>query len=55
MGRSGSSWLKALLVVLLAMGAFVSIIPFLYMVSHSLKSLAETVTRSSADTRFPGP
>ena len=55
MGRSGSSWLKALLVVLLAMGAFVSIIPFLYMVSHSLKSLAETVTRSSAipfDPRF---
>jgi len=55
MGRSGSSWLKVLLVVLLAMGAFVSIIPFLYMVSHSLKSLAETVTRSSAipfDPRF---
>ncbi len=48
MGRSASSWLKALLVLLLVLGAFVSLIPFLYMVSHSLKSMAETVTRSSA-------
>ena len=41
-------WLKALLLLLLILGAFVSIIPFLFMVSHSLKTIAETITRSSA-------
>ena len=41
-------WLKVLLLLLLILGAFVSIIPFLYMVSHSLKTIAETITRSSA-------
>ena len=41
-------WLKVLLLLLLILGAFVSIIPFLFMVSHSLKTIAETITRSSA-------
>jgi ABC-type glycerol-3-phosphate transport system permease component len=41
-------WLKALLLLLLILGAFVSIIPFRYMLSHSLKTIAETITRSSA-------
>ena len=41
-------WLKVLLLLLLILGAFVSIIPFLFMVSHSLKTIAETITRSRA-------
>jgi ABC-type glycerol-3-phosphate transport system permease component len=48
MVRQLAPWLKALLLLLLILGAFVSIIPFLYMVSHSLKTIAETITRSSA-------
>jgi ABC-type glycerol-3-phosphate transport system permease component len=37
-----------LMLVPLAAGAFVVILPFLYMVSDSLKTLAETITRVSA-------
>ena len=48
MVRERSPWLQALLLLLLILGAFVSIIPFLFMVSHSLKTIAETITRSSA-------
>jgi len=48
MVRQRASWLKAILLLLLILGAFISIIPFLYMVSHSLKTIAETITRSSA-------
>ncbi len=48
MVRERSPWLKALLLLPLILGAFVSIIPFLFMVSHSLKTIAETITRSSA-------
>ncbi len=48
MVKGCSPWLKALLLLLLILGAFVSIIPFLFMASHSLKTIAETITRSSA-------
>jgi ABC-type glycerol-3-phosphate transport system permease component len=48
MVKERSPWLKATLLLLLILGAFVSIIPFLYMTSHSLKTIAETITRSSA-------
>jgi ABC-type glycerol-3-phosphate transport system permease component len=48
MVKERSAWLKAVVLLLLIVGAFVSIIPFLYMVSHSLKTIAETITRSSA-------
>lgn len=48
MVRGASPWLKSLLLLFLIAGAFVSIIPFLFMVSHSLKTVAETITRSSA-------
>ena len=48
MVRQRAPWLKAILLLLLILGAFISIIPFLYMVSHSLKTIAETITRSSA-------
>jgi ABC-type glycerol-3-phosphate transport system permease component len=48
MVKRSSTWLRALLLLLLIIGAFVSIIPFLFMVSHSLKTIAETITRSSA-------
>ena len=48
MVKQSAPWLKALLLLLLVVGAFISIIPFLYMVSHSLKTIAETITRSSA-------
>jgi ABC-type glycerol-3-phosphate transport system permease component len=43
-----SPWLTGVLLLLLVAGAFVSILPFLFMVSHSLKTIAETITRSSA-------
>ena len=48
MVRERSPWLQALLLLFLILGAFISFIPFLYMVSHSLKTIAETITRSSA-------
>jgi ABC-type glycerol-3-phosphate transport system permease component len=48
MVKERSPWLQAVLLLLLVLGAFVSIIPFLFMVSHSLKTIAETITRSSA-------
>jgi ABC-type glycerol-3-phosphate transport system permease component len=48
MVKQRSPWLKALLLLLLFFGAFVSFIPFLFMLSHSLKTIAETITRSSA-------
>jgi ABC-type glycerol-3-phosphate transport system permease component len=48
MVKERSPWLQAVLLLLLILGAFVSIIPFLFMVSHSLKTIAETITRSSA-------
>jgi ABC-type glycerol-3-phosphate transport system permease component len=48
MVKRQAPWLKALLLLLLVVGAFVSIVPFLFMVSHSLKTIAETITRSSA-------
>ncbi len=46
---------KALLYSVLTIGAFVAIIPFLYMLANSLKTYSETVTRISAipfDPRF---
>jgi ABC-type glycerol-3-phosphate transport system permease component len=48
MVKERSPWLKAIVILLLILGAFVSIVPFLFMVSHSLKTIAETITRSSA-------
>jgi ABC-type glycerol-3-phosphate transport system permease component len=48
MVRATSPWLKGLLLLFLTVGAFVSFIPFLFMVSHSLKTVAETITRTSA-------
>ena len=48
MVKERSPWLQAVLLLLLILGAFVSMIPFLFMVSHSLKTIAETITRSSA-------
>jgi ABC-type glycerol-3-phosphate transport system permease component len=48
MVKERSPWLQAVLLLLLILGAFVSIIPFLFMASHSLKTIAETITRSSA-------
>jgi len=48
MVKERSPWLQAVLLLLLILGSFVSIIPFLFMVSHSLKTIAETITRSSA-------
>ena len=48
MVKERSPWLKATVLLLLILGAFVSIIPFLFMVSHSLKTIAETITRTSA-------
>ena len=46
--RGVTPGLKLLLVLLLATGAFMSLLPLLYMLSHSLKSFAETITRVSA-------
>jgi ABC-type glycerol-3-phosphate transport system permease component len=48
MVKERSPWLKTIVLLLLILGAFVSIVPFLFMVSHSLKTIAETITRSSA-------
>ncbi|UCG00099.1 MAG: carbohydrate ABC transporter permease [Spirochaetaceae bacterium] len=48
MVKQRSPWLKAIVLLLLILGAFVSIVPFLFMLSHSLKTIAETITRSSA-------
>lgn len=39
---------KTLLYVVLTIGAFIALIPFLYMVANSLKTYGETVTRVSA-------
>jgi ABC-type glycerol-3-phosphate transport system permease component len=53
--RGAAPGMKALLLLILAAGAFISLLPLLYMVSHSLKSFAETITRVSAipfDPRF---
>lgn len=41
------SWGRLLLVVFLLLGAFVALLPFLFMVSTSLKTVAETITRVS--------
>lgn len=46
---------KTLLYIVLTLGAFVALLPFLYMLANSLKTYAETVTRVSAipfDPRF---
>lgn len=46
---------KAVLYIVLTLGAFVAILPFLYMLANSLKTYSETVTRVSAipfDPRF---
>ncbi len=45
--------MRALLYVVLAVGAFIVIVPFLFMVSNALKSLGETITRTSADPFSP--
>jgi len=39
---------KSVLYVVLTIGAFVALIPFLYMIANSLKTYSETVTRVSA-------
>ena len=39
---------KTVLYIILTLGAFVAILPFLYMISNSLKTYSETVTRVSA-------
>ncbi|MCX7038458.1 MAG: carbohydrate ABC transporter permease [Spirochaetes bacterium] len=45
--RRGFSWGRAGLYVLLLLGAFVAVMPFLFMASTSLKTIAETITRVS--------
>lgn len=44
---------RTLLYLVLTIGAFIVIVPLLYMVSNSLKSLGETITRTSADPFSP--
>ena len=39
---------RSVLYVVLTIGAFVALIPFLYMIANSLKTYSETVTRVSA-------
>jgi ABC-type glycerol-3-phosphate transport system permease component len=41
------SWGRMLLVVFLLLGAFVALLPFLFMASTSLKTVSETITRVS--------
>lgn len=51
--RFRSVALRGVLYLVLAAGAMIMIMPFLYMVSNSLKSLGETITRTSADPFSP--
>lgn len=44
---------RGLLYLVLTVGAFIVVVPLLYMVSNSLKSLGETITRTSADPFSP--
>jgi ABC-type glycerol-3-phosphate transport system permease component len=39
--------------ILLAMGAFIALLPFLYMIANSLKTYGETVTRVSSNPFSP--
>ncbi len=45
--RRGFSWARACLYALLLLGAFAAVMPFLFMASTSLKTVAETITRVS--------
>jgi ABC-type glycerol-3-phosphate transport system permease component len=45
--RTGFSWGRLALFLVLLLGAFVAILPFLFMGSTSLKTVAETITRVS--------
>lgn len=54
--RGGAPWgmiSKALFYFVLTVVAFVSLLPFLYMVANSLKTLGETITRVSANPFSP--
>lgn len=51
--KQKGNFVKILFYFLLIFGAFIAIVPFLYLISNSLKTYAETVTRVSANPFSP--